>query len=150
MTHRRSSWLASHCLALLVGCHAARPEPASLGVPLPAVALTGHDTIAPGVLRGKVQATLPGYSVAQTLVRLDGGTIETRADSLGRFEFRGVAPGRHQLEARRLPLRPTLGAIEMPTNRGAVLRITLEPVTVCLDYCAPEQPRAFGALDNVP
>ena len=150
MLHRRSSWLASLCLTVLVGCHPTRPKPAPVGVPLPTVALSGHDTIASGVLRGEVRATLAGYSVAQTLVRLDGGAFETRADSLGHFEFRGLAPGRHQVEARRLPLRPTIGAIEMPSSGGAVLRVILEPVTVCLDYCAPERPRAFGALDNVP
>ncbi|HEX8850514.1 MAG TPA: carboxypeptidase-like regulatory domain-containing protein [Gemmatimonadaceae bacterium] len=132
-----------------IACHAARPTEAG-PIPLPPVTLRARDTIPVGVLRGHVEADRPGDTLAETVVTLDDGRVETRTDSLGRFELAAVSAGPHRLTVRRVGFRPMYGAIEMPAGGGAAVRVVLETPLVCLDFCAPETPRPYGALRDVP
>ena len=141
--------IASVAIFSSVACHHARVESASAARSLPPVALSGHDTIPTGELRGRVRAAVAGYAVGASAVRIDGGRVEVRTDSVGMFAVHRLAAGLHQVEVRRLPLRPVIGTIEMPAQGGAAVDIVLEPVTVCLDYCGADEPRAYGGIRNV-
>ena len=136
------------CVAALSGaaCHRAVVQSEAPAPSLPPLALSGHDTIPTGELRGQLKASMPGYPIGASAVSLDQGRIEMRTDSAGYFAVRGLAPGPHRLEVRRVSFRPVLGTIEMPARGGAAVEIVLEPVTVCLDYCRAEEPRAYGEI----
>lgn len=137
------------CLASVACYHSAAATTPPL-IALDPVTLTGHDTIPVGELRGRVRATSAQYAIAASSVSVDSGRVELRTDSAGYFVVDGLLPGIHRIEVRRMSLRPMAGSIAMPPHGGAAIEVLMEPVTVCLDYCAPEQPRAYGEIRNVP
>ena len=146
MPSRTVAIIAAMVVLSGAACHTSGVQSESPAPSLPTVALSGHDTIPAGELRGRVRSAMRGYPIGGSVVRLDHGRIELRTDSGGYFAVHGLAPGAHSLEVRRLPLRPVNGTIEMPAHGGAAVQIVLEPVTVCLDYCSAEQPRTYGAI----
>jgi hypothetical protein len=101
-------------------------------------------------MRGKLSSDYPSMSVAGATIELPSAGLSTQADSGGAFELRGVPPGRQQLRVRRLGFEPTLGSVDMPASSGTMIRVWLEVQKTCLDYCPPEQPRAFGRIAAVP
>ena len=114
----------------------------------PLVALAPRQEIPVGTLRGVVHANDQRYLVQGAHVIVDDGRYEIVVDSIQRFEVRGLEAGVHHLSVRRLQFRPTAGMIEIPPGAGAAVDVTLEVMTVCLDYCAPEQPRPYGEIRN--
>ena len=132
---------------LACGRYSARfPTPEFVDHPL--VALAPRHEIPVGTVQGFVRANDQSYAVRGAHVVVDDGRYEVIVDSVHRFEVRGLAPGLHHLSVRRLQFRPTAGTIEVPPGAGAAVDITLEVVTVCLDDCAPEQPRTYGEIRN--
>lgn len=130
-------------------CHKTAVQSAAPALSRPSVILSGHDTIPAAELRGRVRSAVAGYSTGASAVRIDQGRVEVRTDSLGYFIVHRLTAGIHQIEVRRLPLRPVIGTIEMPAQGGAAVDIVLEPVRVCLDFCSAEQPRAYGWIRDV-
>ena len=127
------------------------PDPLELQL----VVLVPHDTLPTGLLRGRLSSNYPGSyypptSVAGASIELPDAGLSTRADSGGAFELRGVPPGRQRLHVRRLGFEPTRGSVHVPASGGAVLRVLIEVQMLCLDYCPPEPPRAFGRIESVP
>jgi hypothetical protein len=149
MHSRMGSLIAGIAGLLGAACHPSTVQSASPALALPPVALSGHDTIPTAELRGRVRSAVAGYSTGASAVRIDQGRVEVRTDSIGYFIVHGLAAGPHDIQVRRLPLRPVVGTIEMPAQGGAVVDIVLEPVTVCLDSCGTEEPRAYGGIRDV-
>ena len=132
------------------------PELAStvVMIELPKVALLAHDSIPAGTIIGTLLGDSRGTSMRLALgsatVDLPDLSLSAHVDSTGGFKLVNVPPGTHRIRARGVGLRPTLGRIEVPTRHGTAVRITLEVVMVCLDYCPPQQPRPYGAIEVVP
>jgi hypothetical protein len=125
-----------------------RPAPATLE--LPTVALVPHDTLPTGTIRGRVTTDHPACPTAGATVELPDAKRSVRVDTAGAFELRGVPPGRQRLHARRIGCRRTIGSIDVPARGGSVVRVHLEAQVLCLDYCPPEVPRAFGRIEAIP
>lgn len=125
-------------LLAAVGCRSApanAPPPAapSRATPAGALPLAAHDSLPPGILRGRVRAELPSYPTRGVEVEAVG-VGRTRVDSLGAFELHGLAPGLHHLRVRAVGFRPLDAAIRMPAA-GSVVSITLALPRHCLDAC---------------
>ena len=96
-------------------------------------------TPATGSLSGVVRDVV-GAPLADVNVSLQGETITTRTDSLGRFAFAAVPVGGHTALFRRIGYRSVEYRWAAQANRGLQISVTLTPVPRQLDRMVVEAP----------
>jgi hypothetical protein len=135
----------------LAGCVRTQPteQPTPYFRELAPVILASHDSVPAGTLLGTLVSDLPTVSMRDAIVELTDLGVATRVDSVGRFVFAGLPSGSHRLRVRRIGFEPTIGMIELPVGTGTIVRVHIEPVMTCLDYCTPQPRRAFGRIELV-
>jgi iron complex outermembrane receptor protein len=85
-----------------------------------------------GVVSGRVVDAATGTPVSTAAVRVVGTVLLTIADDSGRFELRGVPPGRRRLWVERIGYAPRELEISVSAGARAELEIALEPRAVAL------------------
>lgn len=103
-----------------------------------------------GVVRGRVvRADGPvGLGGAELVLSPSGDTSLT--DGRGYFVFRGVAPGRVQLEVRRAGFISATAMLHVDTFVAAVVEISLEPIVAVLEPIVTSATRDPRSLGDVP
>ena len=86
-----------------------------------------------GTVSGTVRSDATEQPIANAIVLLRPGQQAVRADSLGRFEFVGVAPGRYFVEGRQVGYGIRGDSINVLERAGLRIELWLDPVV--MDEC---------------
>ncbi|HEU4682397.1 MAG TPA: TonB-dependent receptor plug domain-containing protein, partial [Gemmatimonadales bacterium] len=85
-----------------------------------------------GSIAGRVSAANPDSALGTALVSLDEGMVNLQTDAEGRFQFTGVAPGKHVVIAKRLGYEPLRRSVRVRAGQETVLDLVLAPKTMQL------------------
>lgn len=110
-----------------------------------ATAATAQSAVRGRVLRANTSVPLPG---AEILV--DSSDALVRADGSGRFEVRGLGPGRVRLLVRHVGFRPETVEVGPDSTGMAELEVHLSEAAVSLDPIISTATRAIQSLTDAP
>ncbi len=80
-----------------------------------------------GMITGLVRRSIDSLPVALATVTLDSSTATAMADSSGRFEFRGVTAGTHQIRVRKVGYDSATAAVLVSADGPSQVHVLLQP-----------------------
>ena len=123
------------CLACSTARSATSYAPATPVDP-PAAARSGVGSVPAGDISGTVVADEVRAPLDHAVIELDHGAAFLRGDSLGRFRFSDVAPGRHILHTRRIGYSGSVDTVTVLQSRDTAIVIALrKSVTSLSEVC---------------
>jgi Carboxypeptidase regulatory-like domain len=115
------------------------------------VARSGGDKQQTGSLHGTISTTqenapsgLSGISVKLTTAPPDGNTLAADTDDAGRYEFKGIKPGRYTIAVSQQGFKPVTKTISVAPGQAAVQDFILELETVAEKVEVREQTQVIS------
>jgi outer membrane cobalamin receptor len=92
----------------------------------------------PGAVEGRALDALTREGVEAASVRIPALARHTLSDASGRFRFRALEPGAHEVTIERVGYAPSRVVVEVANGRTAALVVELVPVATSVDPIAVE------------
>ncbi len=80
-----------------------------------------------GSINGRVIVPGADSAGAKSLVSLDDGVINVQTDATGRFHLTGLAPGKHEVVAKRIGFEPARRTVRVGAGKTAAIEVVLSP-----------------------